>query len=61
MPSFRGKIYEFSKNKNVLTTILFKDLLKLLHKESTSWSYRSPKLYLNVCVIQNIFLAGLSN
>lgn len=49
------------KNKNLLTTILFKDLLKFLHKESTSGSYRSPKLYLNLCIIQNIFIAGLSN
>lgn len=56
MPSFREKIYYFFKNKNVLTTILFKDLLKFLHKESTSGSYRSPKLYLNLYIIQNIFL-----
>lgn len=61
MLSFRGKIYDFAKNKNVLTTILFKDLLKFSHKESTSGSYRSPKSYLNLCIIQNIFIAGLSN
>lgn len=61
MTSFRGKIYDFFKNKIFLKTIIFKDLLKFLHKESTLGSYRSPKLYLNLCIIQNIFIAGLSN
>lgn len=34
-----------NKKKNVLRTILFKEELKFLHKESTLGSYRILKLY----------------